>query len=118
MSDTPDSPPKSKVDVEPPNKELYLLDARVGSSPIWDKAGNEVSSDELPLSDRLCIAIDDWREFFDATVGNLSDPDMADEFVSQGFKIAFRMRSELKGRVVTYRHPIDGQIIEVDPKKR
>lgn len=97
-------------------KDLYVLSATIGAGPLWDRDGNEVSPDELSLSERLCVAIDDWRQFYDDVSGDLSDTDLADEFVSQGFKIAFRMRSELKGRLVSYRHPVDHHVIEIDPK--
>lgn len=91
----------------------YLLHAVNGSGPIWDSNGLPVDVGDLPLSDRLLVAIEDWREFFDEVDGELDAPEL-DEFVGQGFKIAHRMRSELKGRDVAFRHPGSGQVIEID----
>jgi len=92
--------------------ETYLLRARLGASPISGDAG-EVDPQTLPLSDRLLLAISDWHAFFSEVSGDLSDGDMAEEFVSQGFKIAHAMRRELKGRKVFYHHPATGEVVAI-----
>lgn len=103
-----------KAPTEPRN--LYVLHAVVGCGSIWDHESAPVDPHDLPLSERLLVAIEDWRDFYDEIAGDLSDLDL-DEFVGQGFKIAHRMRSELKGRDVSYRHPATGEVIAIESRR-
>lgn len=66
-----------------------------------------------PLSERLRLALIDWENFYGEVQGDLTDPDIADEFVSQGFTLAHRLRSECKGTDVAYVHPITGDEVEI-----
>ncbi len=95
--------------------ETYWLRATVDAGPIWNEAG-EVEAGTLPLSPRLLIAIGDWQSFFTEAPAGLTDADVAEEFVSQGFKIAHGLRRELKGRRVFYEHPVTGDEIAITRK--
>ena len=57
--------------------------------------------------------MNDWQSFFDEVGGDLSDPEVADEFVGQGFKIAHRIRAEKKASSVHLEHPVTGDIVEI-----
>ncbi len=95
--------------------ETYWLRASVDAGPIWNDAG-EVEAEALPLSPRLLIAIADWQSFFTEVSADLADSDTAEEFVSQGFKIAYGLRRELKGRKVFYHHPVTEEEIPITRK--
>jgi len=69
--------------------------------------------DSLPLSQRLLTAMQDWTVFFDDVGGAISDSDVLEEFVSQGFKIAYAMRRELKGTSVYLDHPVTAERTEI-----
>ncbi len=90
--------------------------ARVGTSPLLRRTGDSleaVSAESLGLSNRLIVAVADWAQFFDEVNGDLSDPEVADEFVSQGFKIAHRLRAEVKGSTVHLIHPVEGNAVKI-----
>jgi len=86
-----------------------VLRAEVGRAPLWTLDGMNVAPHSLPLSDRLLVALHDWRDFFDDVGGAVSDADVVEEFVGQGFKIAHALRRELKGSTVWYAHPVTGE---------
>ena len=93
----------------------FVVRAQSGSGSIWH-AGSElvqVDPSDLGLSDRLVLAFDDWASFFDEIDADLSDPDVANEFVSQGFKIAHRLRAEIQGSTVHLVHPLTGEHHEI-----
>jgi hypothetical protein len=94
-------------------RPAYVIRAEVGAFPIWTLAGENVVPDSLPLSQRLLTAISDWVGFFDDVGGAISDSDVLDEFVSQGFKIAHAVRRELKGSTVHFEHPDTGERTEI-----
>ena len=62
----------------------------------------------------MLIALEDWTVFFDDVGGAMSDRDVIDEFVGQGFKLAHAIRRELKGSTVWLDHPVtdDRTLIE------
>lgn len=96
----------------PQTKPTYVLCATLNESPIRDEAGHAVEPTTLPLSDRLLLALDDWSEFFDESNGHLDTDDestVVEEFVGQAFKLAHRLRSELKGRQIYLVHPATGE---------
>jgi len=83
--------------------------AQVAAFPLWTTDGENVVPDSLPLSPRVLIALQDWADFYDDVGGAMSDPDVVDEFVGQGFKIAHAIRRELKGSTVWLEHPVTGE---------
>ena len=83
-----------------------VLRAEVGAFPLWTVDGENVVPDSLPLSSRVLIALEDWTVFFDDVGGAMSDRDVIDEFVGQGFKLAHAIRRELKGSTVWLDHPV------------
>lgn len=83
-----------------------ILHAEVGAFPLWTPDGENVVPDSLPLSERVLIALEDWTAFYDDVGGAMSDPEIVDEFVGQGFKIAHAIRRELKGSTVWMSHPV------------
>lgn len=83
-----------------------VLRAEVGAFPLWTVDGDNVVPDSLPLSPRLLMALEDWTVFFDDVGGAMSDPEIVEEFVGQGFKIAHVIRRELKGSTVWLDHPV------------
>ena len=91
-----------------------VLRAEVGAFPLWTVAGENVVPDSLPLSPRVLVALEDWAAFFDDVGGAMSDRDVIDEFVGQGFKLAHAIRRELKGSTVWLDHPVtdDRSLIE------
>lgn len=103
------------------DRPVWILQAEVGESPLRDDAGTTVSPTCLGLSERLVIAIEDWSTFFGEAGGVISgpdvDPEITEEFVGQGFKIAHRLRSELKGRTVRFIHPVSRQSIAISPRR-
>lgn len=90
-----------------------MLRAVVGQWAVRDESDAVVDPAALPLSDRLLVAIGDWGGFFDEIDGDLSDDMVAEEFLGQGFKIAHRLRQELKGRSIYYSHPQTGELVEI-----
>ena len=94
-------------------RPTYVIRAEVGAFPIWTENGENVVPDSLPLSQRLLSAMQDWTTFFDDVGGAISDGDVMDAFVSQGFKIAHTMRRELKGSSVYFEHPDTGERFEI-----
>ena len=83
-----------------------VLRAEVGAFPLWTVDGDNVVPDSLPLSPRVLVALEDWTAFFDDVGGAMSDRDVIDEFVGQGFKIAHVIRRELKGSTIWLDHPV------------
>ena len=89
-----------------------VLRAEVSAFPLWTPEGENVVPDSLPLSQRLLLALQDWTDFFDDVGGAMSDRDVIDEFVGQGYKIAHAIRRELKGSTIWLVHPVtDEQIL-------
>ncbi len=86
-----------------------VVSAEVGYFPLWTPDGDNIVPDSLPLSPRVLIALQDWTDFFDDVGGAMSDPDIVDEFIGQGFKIAHAIRRELKGSTVWLDHPVTGE---------
>lgn len=93
--------------------ETWTLRANVGQPPVLSADGAWVEPDELPLSPRLLDAIADWRCFFDEVSGDLSSPEVAEEFVGQGYKIAHAMRRELKGRTIYFCQPVTKELVKI-----
>ena len=83
-----------------------VLRAEVGAFPLWTVDGHNVVPDSLPFSPRLLMALEDWTTFYDDVGGAMSDPEIVEEFVGQGFKIAHVIRRELKGSTVWLDHPV------------
>lgn len=83
-----------------------VLRAEVGAFPLWTVDGDNVVPDSLPLSPRVLIALEDWTAFFDDVGGAMSDRDVIDEFVGQGFKLAHAIRRELTGSTIWLSHPV------------
>lgn len=83
-----------------------VLRAEVGAFPLWTVDGDNVVPDSLPFSPRLLMALEDWTAFYDDVGGAMSDPEIVEEFVGQGFKIAHVIRRELKGSTVWLDHPV------------
>ncbi len=75
--------------------------------------GAVVEPSELPLSPRLLAAIADWRSFYDEVAGDISGPEVAEEFVGQGYKIAHAMRRELKGRTIYFLQPVTKELVKI-----
>lgn len=97
---------------------VYALRATVGESPVRDADDVGVDPSTLPLSDRLLLALNDWAEFYTEANGQLgADPEVIEEFVGQGFKLAHRLRSELKGRTIYLVHPATHELIKVDARR-
>jgi len=91
-----------------------VLRAEVGAFPLWTPGGDNVVPDSLPLSQRLLQAMEDWTAFFDDVGGAMSDHEIVDEFVGQGYKIAHVMRRELKGSTVWLDHPVTGERFPIE----
>ena len=91
-----------------------VLRAEVGAFPLWTPAGDNVVPDSLPLSPRLLLALRDWTDFFDDVGGAMSDRDVIDEFVGQGYKIAHATRRELKGWTVWLDHPVTEERVLIE----
>lgn len=72
-----------------------------------------VDPEMVGLTDRLVDALTDWAAFFDEVGGDLADAEVAEEFVGQGYKIAHKLRGELKGSTVHLMHPVTGERIEI-----
>ena len=93
-----------------------VVRARPGEWPICQDGG-VLSRDDLPLSDRLLRTIDDWAAFYDDLGGEITDVDVAHEFVGQGFKIAHALRRELKGSTVHLEHPVTGELALIELRR-
>lgn len=91
-----------------------VLSAAVGAFPLWTVAGENVVPDSLPLSPRLLIALEDWTNFFDDVGGAMSDKDIENEFVGQGYKIAHAIRRELKGSTIWLEHPVTEERVRIE----
>jgi hypothetical protein len=89
----------------------------MGEWPVVTSDGAVLARDGLPLSDRLLRAIDDWASFFDDVGGEITDVDVAHEFVGQGFKIAHALRRELKGSTVHLEHPVTGELAPIELRR-
>lgn len=94
-----------------------VVRAEVGAFPLWTPAGENVVPDSLPLSPRLLLALQDWTDFFDDVGGAMSDGDVVDEFVGQGFKLAYAIRRELKGSEVWFVHPVTDEAVVVEHRR-
>jgi len=91
-----------------------ILQAEVGAFPLWTPGGDNVVPDSLPLSPRVLAALEDWTAFFDDVGGAMSDPDIVDEFVGQGYKIAHAIRRELKGSTIWLAHPVTDERVRIE----
>ena len=91
-----------------------ILRAEVGAFPLWTPDGDNIVPDSLPFSPRLLLAMEDWTDFFDDVGGAMSDRDVIDEFVGQGYKIAHAMRSELKGSTIWLAHPVTDEHVLIE----
>lgn len=60
------------------------------------------------------MALQDWADFFDDVGGAMSDSDVVEEFVGQGFKIAHAIRRELKGSTVWFEHPVSEERTRIE----
>ena len=94
-----------------------VVRARVGEWPIAASSGESLSRDALPLSDRLLRTVADWAAFYDDVGGEITDVDVAHEFVGQGFKIAHALRRELKGSSVHLEHPVTGELAPIELRR-
>jgi len=94
-----------------------VVRARVGQWPLTSSTGTTLARDALPVSDRLLAAIEDWADFFDDVGGEITDVDVAHEFVGQGFKIAHALRRELKGSRVHLEHPVTGELAPIELRR-
>lgn len=91
-----------------------IVRAEVGAFPLWTPEGDNIVPDSLPLSARLLVALEDWTMFWDDVGGAMSDPEILEEFVGQGYKIAHVLRRELKGSTVWLQHPVSDELVEID----
>ena len=94
-----------------------IVRAEIGRWPIVTARGEAVERTALPLSVRLVEALDDWARFFDDVGGEITDVDVAHEFVGQGFKIAHALRRELKGSTVHLEHPVTGELAPIELRR-
>ncbi len=100
----------------PAESKRFVVHAQLRAGSLWRRVDDRLDAavpGEVGLSGRLVAAFDDWTEFFDEVEGDLADPVVAAEFVSQGFKIAHRLRAEIKGSEVHLVHPTTGESIEI-----
>ncbi len=105
-------------DIERADANNFVVQAELGHGPIWRtvdeaRALESVDVASLTLSDRLLAAFADWADFYNEIQGDLTDPDLAEEFVGQGFKLAHRLRAELKGSTVHLTHPVTRQLVKI-----
>lgn len=91
-----------------------VVRAEVGAFPLWTPTGGNLIPNSLPLSPRVLIALEDWTEFFDDVGGAMSDPEIVEEFVGQGFKIAHAIRRELKGSTIWLQHPVTDERVVIE----
>lgn len=109
--------------------DLHItLQPEWGTGPIWIRRGDGISepydaeevTDVLDLSDELREAITAWDERFQNTFNSAYPPDSAfpapdDEaaWLSDGKRLAQRLRSEMPEAAVAY-ETIDGKTIPLD----
>ncbi len=91
-----------------------VVRAEVGAFPLWTPDGQNIVPDSLPLSPRVLLALQDWSDFFDDVGGAMSDTDVIEEFVGQGYKIAHVIRRELKGSTVWLDHPVTEERVLIE----
>lgn len=94
-----------------------VLRAEVGAFPLWTPAGENIVPNLLPLSPRVLVALEDWTDFFDDVGGAMSDRDIVEEFVGQGYKIAHAIRRELKGSTVWLQHPVTDERVVIENRR-
>lgn len=94
-----------------------IVRAEVGAFPLWTPEGENIVPDSLPLSPRVLAALEDWTDFFDDVGGAMSDPEIVDEFVAQGFKISHAIRRELKGADVWLDHPVTEERVGIELRR-
>lgn len=94
-----------------------VLRAEVGAFPLWTPAGENIVPNSLPLSRRVLVALEDWTDFFDDVGGAMSDRDIVEEFVGQGYKIAHAIRRELKGSTVWLQHPVTDERVAIEIRR-
>lgn len=94
-----------------------VLRAEVGAFPLWTPAGENIVPNSLPLSPRVLVALEDWTDFFDDVGGAMSDRDIVEEFVGQGYKIAHAIRRELKGSTVWLQHPVTDERVAIENRR-
>lgn len=94
-----------------------IVRAEVGAFPLWTPSGVNIVPNSLPLSSRVLVALEDWTDFFDDVGGAMSDPEIVEEFVGQGFKIAHAIRRELKGSCVWIQHPVTDERFEIELRR-
>lgn len=91
-----------------------ILQAEVGAFPLWTPEGDNVVPDSLPLSPRVLIALEDWTAFYDDVGGAMSDAEIVEEFVGQGYKIAHAIRRELKASTIWLCHPVTEERVRIE----
>ncbi len=94
-------------------KTELIVRAEVDTSGLWGPDGDSVAPGSLRLSQRVLTALDDWTTFWNDVGGEISDSEVMDEFIGQGFKIAHGIRRELKGSSVWFDHPKTGERVEI-----
>ena len=94
-----------------------VVRAELTGTGLWTQDGVSIAVGDLPLSDRLICVLDDWMAFYDDLGGELSDDDVRQEFVGQGYKIAYAIRRELKGSTVWLTPPNSDELIAVDYRR-
>ncbi len=94
-----------------------IVRAEVGAFPLWTTDGENVVPNSLPLSPRLLLALEDWTDFFDDVGGAMSDSEIVEEFVGQGFKIAHAIRRELKGSTIWLQHPLTDERVVIENRR-
>ena len=94
-----------------------VLRPEAEGSGLWTPQGDPISVGELPLSDRVVAALADWVSFFRELDGDLEDPQVLHEFISQGYKIGHGIRRELKGSTV-WLHRVDtGELVSIELRR-
>jgi len=100
------------ADAARPDRD-FILRAEVGTTGLWMPDGSACEPSDVGLTDRLLDALADWAQFFDEVNGTLEDEEVMHEFVSQGYKVAHKLRGELKGSRVRFVHPETGETEEI-----
>lgn len=95
-----------------------MVRAELGSTGLWTPDGVSIDIDELPLSVRLVDTVVDWMAFFDDVGGELSDRDIREEFVGQGYKIAHALRRELKGSQIWFSPPHEEDLVAIELRRQ
>ena len=94
-----------------------VVRAELGGTGLWTPDGVMLQLAQLPLSERLLLTIDDWMAFHNDVGGELSDDDVREEFVGQGYKIAYALRRELKGSTVWFQPPNADEPVIVEHRR-